>query len=135
MGIGKSKGSSNKIHTLIGEGTFFKGNLESNSGMRIEGRLEGSVTCHGDVFVGRKGRVHSSIAAENLIISGVVEGNVTISGKLWIQETGRLAGDAIYGLLQIDPGGVVEGTCKVAVRDERQMETNDPKKSREKEVQ
>lgn len=103
----------NSTDTLLGEGTQFEGNLNSEASIRIEGGIVGDIDCKGDVTIGDNGNAQSSITARNVIIAGKVKGNVNAVEKLTITPTGQLHGNAISKKLIIDDGGIFMGNSQM----------------------
>jgi cytoskeletal protein CcmA (bactofilin family) len=97
------------METVIGPGVVLKGSLESKSGVRLDGVIEGNVTTTGNVIVGEKGVVSADINALNVFISGLVKGNVTAKGRLEITAKGKLWGEMAAGSFAVEEGGVFRG--------------------------
>jgi len=102
------------MDTIIGEQTTFKGNLESDSSIKVMGRVEGDIKSAGDVIVLVNAVVIGNIWAENLIIAGTVHGNLNVKGNLHLESQARLKGDMIVHSFVTDEGAVFEGNCKMA---------------------
>jgi cytoskeletal protein CcmA (bactofilin family) len=95
--------------TIIGEGTIFEGIIKSNASIRVEGQVKGDILCEGDVTIGEKGQVHSSIIARNIVIAGTVTGNIEARSKLSITSKGKLYGNIKSTTLHIEEGSIFEG--------------------------
>lgn len=106
------KVSPDMTDTLIGEGTVFRGNLQSEGGVRIEGTVAGDIECKGDLTVGENGVAESNITARNVSIIGTVRGSVS-AGKVVLYAKGRLYGDVVCSSLVIEEGALFEGTSKM----------------------
>lgn len=109
----KRKIDPNTTDTLIGEGSIFEGNINSEASIRIEGQITGDIKCKGDVTVGDNGVANSSISARNVIIAGKVRGNIVTSDKLTITSTGQLYGNVTSSKLVIDDGGIFMGKSQM----------------------
>ena len=101
--------SSEKMETVIGPGVVLKGNLTAQSGVRVDGLVEGSVETVGNVIVGEKGVVNANIVAKNVFISGLVKGNVTARGRLEISSKGKFWGEMNAATFAVEEGGVFRG--------------------------
>ncbi|WP_240762416.1 bactofilin family protein [Paenibacillus thalictri] len=99
--------------TLIGEGTVFTGKLSSEAGIRIEGQVIGDIISKGEVTIGEKGAVHSTVSAKDVVIAGSVNGKV-VAAKLTITPTGRMIGSIQAEKLVIDQGALFQGTSDMA---------------------
>jgi len=101
------------MDTIIGEQTTFKGNLESDSSIKVIGRVEGDIKASGDVIVLVNAVVVGNIWAENLIIAGTVNGNINVKGNLHLESQARLKGDMVVHSFVTDEGAVFEGNCRM----------------------
>lgn len=105
----KNEKKLNDISTLIGVETTFKGSLEVNSSIRIDGEVKGNVICEGDVTIGKSGYVENELKARNLYIAGVMKGNVTVKEKIHIYDTGSFNGRAEMTTIIIEENGQFYG--------------------------
>lgn len=101
--------SAEKMETVIGPGVSFKGTLKAQSGVRVDGLMEGEIETSGNVIVDEKGQVMASITALNIYVAGYVRGNVTARGRLEISGKGKLWGDMSAAILAVEEGGVFRG--------------------------
>jgi len=100
------------IHTLLGRGTLWKGEVISGeNSLRIEGTVEGTITSEGEVTIAPTGIVRGTILAKHLIVTGRVEGVFKITECLEIHGTGCVEGEVELGSLVVDEGGILQGTC------------------------
>ncbi len=108
----KGPGPSQPIHTLLGKGTLWKGEIHTGpNNLRIEGTVEGSIESEGEVTVAPTGVVKGIIHAKHMIVTGRIEGNFKIKECLEIHGTGWVEGDVEVGSLVVDEGGTLQGTC------------------------
>lgn len=105
----KNEKKLTEVSTVIGEETVFKGTLEVNSSIRIDGRIEGDVICNGDVTIGKTGQVENELQARNLVLAGKVKGNVRVEDRIHIYDTGSLEGKAEMATIIIDEQGQFQG--------------------------
>lgn len=102
-----------QVETVIGKGTKIQGTITADSGVRIDGELNGDLTSSGDVLVGDSGILSAEVKARNAVIAGTVTGNVQVSGKLELMPTAKLYGDIKVGMLIIGEGAVFKGACQM----------------------
>lgn len=105
--------SYEKVDTIIGKGTEFKGTLSSSGVLRIDGRFEGEILHRGDLVIGETGLVTANIKARHVTIAGEVRGNVEAEGKLELVTSGRLFGDIKVAALVIGDGAVFRGASEM----------------------
>lgn len=116
------------MDTLIGEGTIFEGKITSAAGVRIEGQLTGDISCEGDVTIGEKANVKSSISSRDITIAGTVHGNAKAKGKITITSKGELYGNVSGPSFIIEEGGIFQGISKMkepSGKPEDQMESGE----------
>jgi cytoskeletal protein CcmA (bactofilin family) len=106
--------SPGRTDSLIGAGLRIEGNIASTGVLRIQGDVQGDVTCDADsggmVVVDKSGSVAGVVRARHIIVSGRVSGPLHSSESIEIKQGAHIAGDAFYRNLDIQPGGVLEGT-------------------------
>ncbi len=103
------------VTTIVGEETHFKGSIESQRSVRIEGTFEGDINCQGEVHVGEKSRVKATIVAKRVVIAGEVIGNVEAVGGMHITKTGRVYGDISGDQLMIEEGAIYKGKVNMDI--------------------
>lgn len=115
--LGRSKTPPiDKIETVIGPNTNFKGTLVCDGSVRIDGVCEeGSIKTVGNIVVGPEAKVGADLIAENVSVSGAVTGKITASGRLEILSTGKVWGDVNVGSFLLDDEGYFKG--KLAMKD------------------
>ncbi len=100
----------------IGESIKFKGEIQSDEDLFVDGTVEGSITVTKSMLViGKTSRVNADIRANTLVIHGNVKGTVNAVKRVVIKETGRLEGDLVTDCLQIEDGAVFIGKSAVHI--------------------
>jgi cytoskeletal protein CcmA (bactofilin family) len=110
--VKKRTEAAQAIHTLLGKGTLWKGEIHAGSNsLRIEGTVEGTIHSDGEVTIAPSGEVKGTINAKHLIVTGKVLGNFNITECLEIHGTGCVEGEVEVGNLVVDEGGILQGNC------------------------
>lgn len=104
---------STLLNSIIGEGTRFRGELEVNGLLRIDGDFCGTIRTPGKILVGLNGRARCNIYAETVVVGGVVKGNVYCSDRVIILSTGMLLGSIHAPRLVVEEGVLLDGNCLV----------------------
>ncbi len=104
---------STLLNSIIGEGTRFRGELEVNGLLRIDGDFWGTIRTPGKILVGLNGRARCNIYAETVVVGGVVLGNVYCTGRVIILSTGMLLGSIHAPRLVVEEGVLLNGDCLV----------------------
>ena len=68
--------------TLIGAGTTVKGDISSNSDLRIDGTIVGNIHSSAKVIIGANGAVEGDINGNQADIIGKVSGNIKVKDLL-----------------------------------------------------
>lgn len=107
----KSKHASLDANTtLIGRGARFTGTLEVEGNVHIEGQCEGTIRAQSQLSVGPNGSATGELSGAAVLIAGRVEGTISAKDTLHVLRTGNLKGEIFYGQLQVDSGGVIDGS-------------------------
>ena len=99
-----------RASSVVGRHSVVKGSLDcGEDDGRVEGRLDGTIRSAATVVIAEHGRVEGDVIAKNVVVGGLVQGTVTAEDRLQLSSTGQILGDAIYGTLEVERGGVVKG--------------------------
>lgn len=110
---GVFSGGGDRVDTIIGKDTRFKGTLQAIATLRIDGHFEGEIDTQGDVFIGEGGIAKATIKARNCIVSGEISGDIVVEQKLEIASTGKIVGNIKCENLIIGEGAVFSGICEM----------------------
>ena len=97
-----------KIETVIGPNAYFRGDIQSDGGIRVDGILEGTIEATGNLVVGEGAKIIADIQANNISISGAIKGNIN-GNRVEILETGRVWGDLTINSLLLNEGAYLRG--------------------------
>ena len=101
--------AATKIETVIGPTANFKGIVQSDGGLRVDGVIEGTIQIAGNLIIGETGKVIAEVIAQNVSVAGALKGTVKAAGRLEILSTGRVWGDISVASFLIDEGGFFRG--------------------------
>ncbi len=79
--------------SIISSGMKITGDLECAGVVKVDGRIDGSVTGARQVLLGRGGAVHGNVIADEVVIGGVVDGAILAAERLELQGTAIVNGD------------------------------------------
>jgi len=96
------------VETIIGPGTFFKGELNSKGTVRIDGGLEGIINADW-VIIGEGGNVKGDISSRGIVIGGKVEGNIKATETVEIKHKAQVFGEVCTAKLSISEGAIFDG--------------------------
>jgi len=110
----KSSVSAVGAQSTIGKTLLIKGEITGSESIRIEGKVEGSITLpHDRVTVGRDGRVAANIAAQDIVVHGEVLGSCNASDHLDIRCDGSLYGDVVVSRISVEEGAYLTGSIDI----------------------
>jgi len=102
-----------RVTSVLGPGTVWKGNLSGSGGVRIEGAFDGEIGLRGILVVGATGRVSCPhIWANTVIIAGAVKGNITAE-RVEIRASGRVWGDVVTVAFSTEDGAFLRGQIQM----------------------
>ncbi len=105
--------STGSLYNALCQGTQIKGNIEADRDFRIDGEVEGNITCSGKVVVSQTGSVKGKIACANAEIGGRVVGDILVSELLTLRSTANIEGDVKTKSLVVEPAAIFNGTCSM----------------------
>ena len=96
--------------TLIGRGAVIEGTLRAQGRIQVDGTIDGTLEVQGEVSIGPSGSVVGVLVADQLAVGGSVQGKIHARGHLHVLAGGAVRGEVRYDTLQVDRGGVIDGT-------------------------
>jgi cytoskeletal protein CcmA (bactofilin family) len=97
--------------TLISAGTTLKGDISSNSDLRIDGTIVGNVTSSSKIVIGASGSIEGDIFGNQADIVGKVSGNIKTKDLLQLRGDCIVNGNVQAGKLQVEPTAKFNGQC------------------------
>jgi cytoskeletal protein CcmA (bactofilin family) len=102
-------GLSNRIL----QSTIIKGEVISETDIRIDGTLEGSIQSKGKVVIGKSGLIDGKVICANADVEGTFKGNIHVSGLLTLKSSAHIEGEVETAKLAIEPGAQFNATCSM----------------------
>jgi cytoskeletal protein CcmA (bactofilin family) len=100
-----------KVPAKIGSTLYFRGDLQGEEDLVIEGRIEGKISIkQGNVSVGERGRVEADIEAASIQVAGLVKGNLTGADRVVLLESGRVEGNITARSVSLENGCHFKGS-------------------------
>ncbi len=94
-------------HSIISSDLTIKGNLVCTGDLRIEGRVDGDITCR-TLTLGAQPVINSKVTAETVRICGEFTGEVR-ARKVVLTDSAKVKGDIYQEVLQLEKGAAFEG--------------------------
>ncbi len=111
--------NTEKLESLIGTNSNFKGDIDSKGTLRVDGAMEGNVNADW-VILGEKACLKGDITARGIIVGGKVEGNLKAKEIVDIKSKGKVSGDISTSKLTIIEGGIFDGRSSM-LKDESKI--------------
>lgn len=102
-------GVDDENFTFLGRGANFKGVVQFEGTVRIDGRLEGEIHTTGTLVVGESAVIKGIVTAGTLMTSGKMKGTITATEKIQLLKNGMLVGDIRTPSLSIEEGAHFHG--------------------------
>jgi len=116
--------SSNSLNSLV-KGTKIEGTVTSENDIRIDGIIEGTLTCKAKVIIGPTGVVKGDVKCENAVIEGRLEGNLSVAQLLSVKESAQVHGDVVTNKLSVQPGAMFNVTsCRMGADRNNKKQSN-----------
>lgn len=118
FGDSKTAKNTNDNHAanVIQNGTSIKGEIESAGNIRIDGKLEGTLTTKAKLVVGSTGVILGDVFCQNANIEGRIEGRVEVAGQLYLRGTAVIDGDIITKKIVVEEGAQFNGSCQMGAK-------------------
>src|SRR5436853_3767305 len=106
----KSKGSG-ELNGFVDSGASYKGKLEFEDTMRIDGRFNGKIVSKNELIVGESATIEGDIHVGRVAISGTVIGKIVADQRVEIHRNGKVFSDIDTPALVIEEGAIFQGNC------------------------
>ena len=104
--------STNALNSLV-KGTVVDGMITSESDIRVDGVIKGTLTCKAKVIIGPSGLIDGEVRCQNAMIEGKFMGKLRVAELLSIKDTAEVVGDVATGKLLVQPGAIFNVTCNM----------------------
>ncbi len=110
--------NNEKLESLIGENSLFRGDIETKGTLRVDGTVEGTVNADW-VVLGEKSQVKGNITARGVVVGGKVQGDLRAREVVEIRQKGQVSGDIFTAKLSIVEGGTFDGRSSMQKEDSK----------------
>ena len=111
----KGKGSGD-LNGFLDSGASFKGELEFEDTMRIDGRFNGKIVSKNELIVGESATIEGDVHVGRIAISGTVIGKIVATQRVEIHRNGKVYSDIDTPALIIEEGAIFQGNCVMGDR-------------------
>src|ERR1043165_5214808 len=105
-----------ELNGFLDRGSSFKGELEFEDTMRIDGKLNGTITSQNQLIAGVAAHLDGTPHAGRIAISGTVVGKIKADQRVEIHRNGKVYSDIDTPALIIEEGAIFQGNCVMGDR-------------------
>lgn len=102
----------------IALGASIKGDMSSNTDIRVDGNVDGTLFSGGRIVVGESACLSGNILCKNLDLWGKMDGNIYVQDSLSLKNTSTVNGNIYVNKIQMEMGANLNGSCKMIGADE-----------------
>ena len=110
------KNKSGELNGFLDRGSSFKGELEFEDTMRIDGKFNGKIHSKNELIVGESAHIEGDVHVGRIAISGTVVGKIIADQRVEIHRNGKVYSDIDTPALIIEEGAVFQGNCVMGDR-------------------
>jgi len=110
----KEEISAGGLHNTMASSTTVKGDILTENDFRLDGKVEGNITCSGKLVIGPKGKVTGKVISDNAEIMGEIDGSIIVKAKLVLKASAVIKGDIQTQTIEIEPNARFNGSCVMA---------------------
>lgn len=96
--------------TILAQGTRVQGTLLLKGNLRIDGNMEGDISCQGKVIIGPDGSVKGNVKTVSAVVQGALEGDIEAQ-ELILKSGCDLKGNIFTSRLEIESQAKFNGAC------------------------
>ncbi len=107
------KGGNENTLSIVSAGSTVTGDVECAGVLKVEGRVEGSVTRARKVMLARQASITGNVSAHEVVVGGVIDGNVVATERLELQSTAVVNGDITTKSIVVMEGARINGAVRM----------------------
>lgn len=116
IGEKKAQDGTGENFTFLAKGVEFKGVVNFQGTVRVDGRVDGEIHTTGTVIVGEHAVIKGLVSAGTVIASGRINGTVTATEKVQMLKPGILIADIHTPAVSIEDGAHFHGMCDMGAQ-------------------
>lgn len=107
-------------HNQIAAGTKLTGDVVAESNFRLDGHINGTLTCKGKVIIGANGSMEGTLTCANAELLGKFKGQIIVSDTLSLRSTASVEGEIKTKVLSVEPNAKFTGSCDMSAAQQTQ---------------
>jgi cytoskeletal protein CcmA (bactofilin family) len=101
--------SPDDCSSVIGSGSVWQGNFQTDGSVRLDGKVSGEVKAAGTVIITKGANVNAVIQARFVVIGGNFDGQLYCSERLELLPTSRIKGSMTTPQISVGEGAFIDG--------------------------
>jgi len=102
------------VKTLIADDVEINGSLKCSGGVKLAGKINGDLSCGGDVLVEKSAAIKGNVSAASIVVLGMIKGNIVAKERIELRGTARVAGDIKGKRLVVEEGVTLVGKSEIS---------------------
>jgi len=115
------KNEESPIRAYLGSDALFKGTLNFEGTVRIDGKFEGTVNTKDTLVIGETGDMQAEVDVGTLVCKGKLKGNVVASKQIEMHAASKITGNVRTPALNIELGAVLDGHLNMTGREDEKI--------------
>jgi len=107
----KAQDQRGNSFNLIAQGTEITGDISTTGDLRIDGQIQGNVSCTAKLVIGEEGKILGNIDCYSGEISGAVRGQIVAKEVLQLNRSSSIQGDIEAMRFIVEDGASIKGRC------------------------
>lgn len=103
-----------KNTSVLGPTLSFKGELNAEEDLLIQGKVEGSITHTSNLTIGEQGQIKADIKAEFIAVEGKVQGDLRGTKSTVIKDTADVDGNIFSPTVSLHEGATFNGKINMS---------------------
>jgi cytoskeletal protein CcmA (bactofilin family) len=106
------KNNSTADNFLLGDSEI-SGNINTNSSIRIDGKLLGNLNTAQKLVVGNSGVILGTVHCQNAQIEGTIEGDINVQEVIDLRSGAKIKGDILSTKIILEDNCQIQGKLKL----------------------
>lgn len=112
--------NTEKLESLVGSDSSFKGDIQTKGTLRIDGSVEGNISADW-VVIGETAQITGDITARGIVVGGKIEGTLKAKEIVEIKSKGNLSGEVFTTKLTVSEGAIFDGRSSMNRHEESKV--------------
>ena len=109
------------IKAYLGSDALFKGTLNFEGTVRIDGKFEGTVNTKDTLVIGETGDMQAEVEVGTLVCKGKLKGDVVASKQIEMHAASKITGNVRTPALNIELGAVLDGHLNMTGKEQEKI--------------